>query len=252
VAEGSALENYLANKDKQATNPAAPAGAQQAAGAGSNTELGAWLTGNGAGTPQGYQENAQSWLTGANAEGTNNGWDNEFVSTFVTQWDEALASGQAKDYFSRTDATGVVTWDHTNSAGTESYAFGDVYEKGKKVGNIYEMYDRDEANLMIAPFILDDDTQARTFSASDRMERLDREITAQKEDRSANFDKYLSALEFEGDVDKRAEFFAEGKVDEGIAGASGILGGALAYGGAAAIAGSAAPGVGTVAAGVTG
>lgn len=217
VADGTALNSWLDDqKDEQrkaqAENPAAPAGAQQMAKAAPDSKLGAWLADN---SPQGgYVGGSQGWLTGANTQGTNNGWDNQFVDKFVTDWGQALENGEARDYFAKPDATGVVTWDHLSTDGTKSYSFGDVYENGHRTGNLYDMYSRDEANLMIAPFILDSKTQAETFSASDRTDRLDREVQSQRESRNQNFENSLKALEFEGDVKKREQAFKEGFGDE--------------------------------------
>jgi hypothetical protein len=251
VTEGTALGDYLKDRDQQANNPAAPAGARQGAGAGPNTALGQWLESGDAGHPQGYAEGAQHWLTGANPTGTENGWDNQFVDTFVNDWGKALEEGRARTYF-EDGGTGVVTWDHTSSDGKQAYTFGDVYDHGKKTGNLYDMYDRDEANLMLAPFVLDAETQVKAYSSSDPAEQLAMEIDNQREDRNQNFENSLKALEFEGDVEKREKAFREGFVDEGVVGGSAVLGGALAYGAAAAAAGSVAPGVGTLAAGAAG
>lgn len=248
MTEGTALGDFLG----QSENPAAPEGQQQMAtqaATGQPTALSAWLTGdaNGGQGQQGYAGGAQSWLTGANQEGTNNGWDNAFVDAFVTEWGAALESGTARNYFDQDKATGVVTWDHTSENTGKSYHFGDVYENGKFKGNLYDDYDRDTANLMMTPWILDNDVQAQAFSASDRMDRLDREIKAAQADRNENFEKSLTALEFEGDVEAREEAFREGGLGSSSVGGDEavVAGGALATGLLGAGVGSVLPGVGT-------
>jgi hypothetical protein len=204
-------------------------------------------------TTQGLDDNAQSWYTGANQEGVNSGWDTGLVNTYITNWNKALEDGTAADYYNRDDATGFVTWEHTGTdpkTGEEvTRKFGDVYEDGKLIGNIYDQYDRNTANRMMAEFTLDARTKAEVYSSSDRDERLDREIQSVAESNKTGFEDMLSAQAFQGDVDKR-----EAKLeDEGLFGLGnevelflgGGAGGAILGGGAgAAFGGPVGAGVG--------
>src|SRR5690606_14265312 len=88
-----------------------------------------------------FTDNAKSWFTGFNAEGTNNGWENTFHAAYQDQWNEALEKGTAREFFSQPNATGVVTWDHKgkNAKGeTVDFKFGDVYENGEKKANVFD------------------------------------------------------------------------------------------------------------------
>lgn len=236
--ENSEIDKYT----QQESNPAAPAGLQQAAGRNAEqassfrgSELRQW-------SPETYTQSAQTWFTGANSQGTNSGWDNQFVEDFYSRWGAAEEAGTARTYFQQEDATGVVTWDHTDDEGNQ-YQFGDVFRDGTKVGNLYEDYDRDTANLMLAPWLLDATTQSETFAASDRMDRLNREIEAVRDDRNKNFENALKQLEFQSGVDDREAEFTEGVgVDEAIVGGGAAGGAALGAG-----LGSVIPIVGTAA-----
>lgn len=241
MAGSGGLQDYAnaqAVAAAQASNPAAPTGVQQMAQGTTNKGPGAGASGLQqylADQGSSYSEMAQSWYTGANAQGTNNGWDTGFVESYTKQWGEAAENGQLRTFFDRDNVTGVVTWDHDSEVSDRTYKFGDVYEDGKLTGNLYDIHDKDTANLMMAPWLLDAKTQAETFSSSDRMERLDREISNTRSDRNENFVKSLDAMEFQQDVDKRQADIQGGFGDEllGIAGAVG--GGALGGGAAGAL-----------------
>lgn len=255
---GSFEDDYAA----QQKNPAAPAGLQQAARAEQGYDLGDFgYAGSSLGkfsAESGYASQAGSWFTGRNVEGTNNGWSSTFTDKFIDGQDKAAEQGTLSTYFSQPDATGVVTWDHTGEDGTE-YHFGDVFEDGKKVANLYDPaqggFDRDTANLMMSAWVLDGTQQARIFSDSDRLGRLDREINQVREDNRVNIPKALKAAEVQGRIDERAEEFADGSVDEAIVGGGAVGGGiaaaATTAAGAAAL-GASWTGPGALVAGIGG
>lgn len=229
--DSSALQPWLG----QSQNPAAPEGMQQAARAGGgvaagvpmydSSKLGAWVT-----DPEiGYTGAAQSWYTGANFDGTNNGYDNQFVSDYMSKWNKALEEGTANTYFEQEHATGIVTWDHTGTDGTQ-FKYGDVYVNGDKVANMYDKkdggFDENTANLAMSTWTLSKDQKAHAFSASDPLQHLGREVQAQREKDNVEIPQQLKAMEFNADVKDTAHQFEEGTTDEAI-----ILGGAA--GGAA-------------------
>lgn len=243
--------------NSQAANPAAPAGMQQMASAGSSylgndqqtppgtSMLGAWLTENS------YVEGASHWYSGANREGTNQGWDSTWTDTFQEQWQDSAEKGTLREYFASDNApTGVVTWDHTTDDGI-AHEFGDVYENGKLIGNLYKDFDRPTADLMMTPWLLDDDTQAQVFSSSDRTERLTREIDNAREDRNANFENALKAMEVQGEIDATAQDIGEGGSEVAVVG-GGVAGGAALGAGIGAIGGPVGAGGGAVIGGVVG
>ena len=228
----------LGKWEDQATNPAAPEGAQQAAVAGANYEnktnpystLGKWMSST---EENPYTANAASWYTGFNAEGTNNGWDTDFTKRFIEGQNAAAQAGTLSTYF-EDGGTGVVTWDHTSSDGQHQFEFGDVYDNGRKVGNVYEMYDKGDADLAMTPWLFDGKQQARMFSDSDPTNAIASAVADMRESNNTEIPKALEAAEFQGDVDERTASIAEGKSQAAIVG-----GAALAGGGTTAAAGAA-------------
>lgn len=251
---GSSLEAYA----KQLSNPAAPEGLHQTVRAQrgfaqgdpdfANSSLGRYAN------QQGLVAQSPSWFTGANTEGTNNGWSTEFTRKFIDGQDKAAEAGTLADYFSAPDATGVVTWDHTGSDGRE-FHFGDVYQDGKKVANLYDPadggFDKDTANLMMSAWVLDGTQKARVLSDSDRMGALDRAITEAHETNNRDIPKAQQAAEFNARTQDRAEDFQKGGVDEAIVG-GGVVGGAATGAAVGATLGSVIPGAGTLTGGALG
>lgn len=215
---GSRLKRW----DQQAAQPAAPYGQQQAARAAqgyqqqdpqyAGSRLGKWTSENG------YVDQAQRWYTGANQDGTNNGWDNQFAKEFIEGQDKAANEGRLGSYFAdaeSTKATGVVTWDHEKDGKT--FTFGDVYEKGQFKGNIYDQFDKADADLMMSDWLFDGKTKAKIFGASDNVERLASEIADKRARNETEIPKSIKAMEFQGKVDDREKAFRSGiGVDEAI------------------------------------
>jgi hypothetical protein len=212
--------------------------------AASRSQLGEWTS------QEGYVGAAQSWYTGANQEGTNNGWDNQFADDFIKGQDEAAQRGTLKTYF-EDGGTGVVTWDHTSEDGDQHFKFGDIYEKGVKTGNVFKQFDKDTANLMMADWLFDQKTKSEIFSASDAPQRLDREVADKRQYNNEFFEKSLTQAAFEDKVKDTEKGFVEGIVDELIVG-GGAAGGAATLGGAGFALGSIVPGVGNVVGGAVG
>jgi len=232
-----------------ASNPAGPRGLQQvseqahdvAAGAGpqSGSLIGQYAVEGGS-----QVEAARSWYTGANMEGVSNGWDTGFMAEAFNQFDEMQAQAKEQedpelfaDWFKRDDATGVVTWDDEE----RGYERGDVFNAGKKVGNVYKDFDERTANVMMAEFTLDRETKAKIFADPDRDRWLADEV-GKVLDQNTEWAKNVGAVvEFEGNVDERQEGILEGKSEAGLVLAGGAGGTAVGAG-----IGSIVPGVGTL------
>lgn len=235
--------------------PAAPAGMQQAAGQAQGFESGDNRFANSSigrmTAQQGYTAQAQSWYTGANREGQANGWSNGFTQKFIDGQNKAADEGDLNSYFDRPDATGVVTWDHDNTAGTKSFKFGDVYEDGKFQGNIYDQF-KDQpgtADLMMSDWLFDAKTKSKLFAdatpnpdgtVSNR--QLEQAIQDKREQNNREIPQAMQAREFQSKVDERTKEFEEGHVDEAT-----TLGAGLATGGIGAGIGSFAGPIGTAA-----
>jgi hypothetical protein len=239
------LDQYSKQLATQAQAPEAPLGVQQeATRAQSDPTLAGYLH------DQGYVPSAQSWYTGANSEGTNNGWDTTFINDSMTQYNAAVDAGTAQTYFERPDANGVVLWDHDSSDGKTHYSFGDVYQDGKKEGNVYDQFDKNTANLMMSQLMFDAKQKAEVFSSSDVADRLDREVTAARDDNNANYENNLKLAAFQQDVTQREEGWG-GWQEAGIVG-GGAAGGAAVGAGAGAALGSVVPVAGTAAGALVG
>jgi hypothetical protein len=222
-----------------------------------NSQLGKWAAASGGG----FVTQARSWYTGANQDDPRNGWTQTFAKKYFEQEKKLREEGKAAQFFDpqvNPEATGVVTWDHSSADGTVKFRFGDIYENGRKVGNVYDDYDNADgtADLMMAPWVLDPKTQSKIFDRDDPFDgirgggmaqRLRAEVAKVREQNTADFAKGQAAADFQAKVDARESRFTEGGpggvgVDEAIVG--GGAGGGAALG--AGIGTLIAPGIGTL------
>lgn len=213
----------------QENSPAAAAGLQQDAEAGrgvasgssrwSDSSLGQYIN------QSGYAANAQSWYTGANREGTNNGWDNAFVQQFVEGQNKAAQQGTLNTYFEQKNATGVVTWDHDSTDGTTRYKFGDIYQGGRHVGNVFDQFDKPTADLMMADWLFDAKTKAKIYGSDDPTTALDSAVRGKREENNVNIPKAMQAADFNQKVEERSTSIEEGGSEAAIVGGA-IAGGA--------------------------
>jgi hypothetical protein len=225
------LYDYKAEVDAQASSPAAPAGQQQMAASASGDPAESQYLVEG-----GYVPDAQSWYTGANTEGTNNGWDSAWAAEFVDQQNAAAANGTLSSFFSQPNATGVVTWDHESENG-QKFTFGDIYQGGQKVGNVFKQFDKDTANLMMADWLFTKEEKVDIFSDSDNLAKLETEVAGQREQNNIEIPRAITAREMDAKVDERSEAWqGEGDLQEtGVTTAGAAGSAALAVGGAAAL-----------------
>ena len=95
------------------------------------------------------------WMQGADGQSPYSSWDSDFLDRTFKQQEALLEKGELGEQFDRDDATGIVTWDHVTKSGKD-LKFGDVFDKGKLVGNLYEDKDGTEADadLMMSQFLL--------------------------------------------------------------------------------------------------
>lgn len=218
--QGSALEAEIARQ----TGSAAPEGLsqtqQRAEAAGGPSAYQQDLA------AQGYMPLSGQWYTGQNVDGTNNGWSTPFVQAADAGWNKALADGTAATYFSdpNSKATGVVTWDHTSEDGTKSYTWGDVFVRGEKVGNLYDDYDTDNANLMMSVWALNRDQKVDAFSDSNVSSALQGQLNQVRGERTQYFQESKGALAFQKETDETEQRFTEGNVDEAVVGGAAVGG----------------------------
>lgn len=245
----SAIDDYLDNlgKDEKRSSVAGPSGMQGAA-AGQQSAMQDYLNGLGgsitaaqrdAGGPVNMTGTMRNWYTGANPDGTQNGWDTQFQARFQDGVRKAYEEGDPYGFFAKKDATGVVTWDNARGTGDTKYQFGDVVVDGKKVANVYDDFDRHTANVMMGEYLIE---------TGDKKAQLN-----QAGDINAAWERELSRLRTEAtqmaEVAPRAKAFADAvehevKTDSDLGGvvAGGAAGGALLGAGI----GSVVPGIGTL------
>lgn len=240
--------------DKLAAGPEAPSGLQQqvsTSGAerpaqGSPDATGSWLAdqlASGAGAPR--------WETGGQTGTVENGWNTPFYQQMFEQQREQQEKGDLHNLYGRQDYTGIATWDQT--VGSRDVKFGDVYENGRKVGNLYEQYDRPTADKMLAQLTLDADTQKRVYAEVTRNpDAIHQALEARRTQTNADVKNWATSKDYEAAV-AQTEAQIEGGLGSGWSGADeavGIGGAALAGGatgaGIGALAGPVGAGIGAV------
>ena len=233
--------------NKQTSNPAIPRGLGQVAeqandvatgeGRFSESLLGSYVT-----QPEvGYVGAAKSWYAGANMEGVSNSWDTGFQAEAFKQFsemqDQAMEERDATvfyNWFDRPDATGVSTWDDEK----KGIVRGDVFNDGKKVGNIYSDFDARTANVMMAEFTLDGKTKQKIFADPDRDRWLGDEVDKVISANTELMTNSKAQKAFGENVEERQQELIEGSGDELLTGAAAVGGAALTAGTAATVAGS--------------
>lgn len=190
-----------------------------------------------------WVDRARQWYTGGNTSSTANGWDNDFWDRMQSSQDRAITeTGGLGRFFERPDATGVVTYQHTSEDGRKTFDYGDVYDRGQKVGNIFTTYqDKATANAFMAQFVFGADAGL----LFEQEQRNPGAIAAALEEERAKTEReaegWLTQLDYQEAVAEEAQGYQENQGGLGavLAGAAG--GGALGFG-----LGTVVPGIGNV------
>ena len=194
----------------------------------------------------GNMPSSQEFITGRNTQGVQNGWNTEFFQTFYNDYSKAIEDGTAVSYF-RDKRDGIAQWDDPDAG----IKFGDVFQGGKKVENLYDTYGREFADNVMRPFVMSADDMQRGESV-DAKRQFNNQVwqEAQKAGDGANRQDARYARQ-QADVQKRVEDKKE-SWDQDTADATTVAAaaaaGALTWG---AI-GSVIPGIGTAAGAVGG
>lgn len=197
---------------------------------------------------------APRWSTGGQSGDTANAFDNEFYDTFFAQQKEQADAGQLGQLYQRKDFTGVVTYDGSEDAAGNAAAFGDVYENGRKVGNLYETYDRPAADSLMADLTLDPETRRQAYSRFARdPEALSQEVQRVRGEVTTENRKFLGQQEYADAVDEATNRFEQSDgVDEALTILGGAAGGAAVGAGAGALFGGVGAVPGAIIGGVVG
>lgn len=247
-------ESWLA--DYISSGPEAPTGLEQqvsqvepaATPSAGTRSTGSWLADmldSGSGDPR--------WETGGQLGTVENGWNTPFYQTMFEQQKAASASGDLHTLYGRQDFTGIATWDQT--VGDRAVAYGDVWENGRKVGNVYEQYDRVTADRMLAQLTLDADTQKKVYAESARNpEAIHQALQSKRTETNSSVKNWATAKDFEADVEETKSDI-EGGFGTGWSDADevvGIGGAALAGGATGATLGVVAGPLGAAIGGIVG
>jgi hypothetical protein len=243
-----------------AANPAAPAGLRQTSERlatnqqryeQGDSRLRPWMP------QESMLETAKSWYAGANSQGTTNGWDTDFYRNTFTQMDQwqskAMSANRGSVFYGWLDpqqnpqATGVATWDDPS----KDVAFGDVFNNGRKVGNLYQDYDQATADVMVGEFLFEDQEKQRMFRDPNRNAIYREQVEARRKE---NTDRALyakSAEDFDDNVKARERQLTEGLGNEATIAGSAAATAAMGAG-AGAVLGSIVPVFGTAAGAIVG
>ncbi len=262
----SAVANYnadVSDLDAMSSSTAAPKGLRQTAGRLAANEE-AYQQGRTMLRPWAPEasmlETAKQWYSGQNAAGEGNGWDTKFYDQTFYWLDrkaaEAGETGRQSAFFGMFDdptneVTGVALWDSPNTGpdGQPLYRFGDIFVKGEKQEgqNLYDVFDRQTADVMMGELLLDGPEKAGRFARRDmqaygqRIEQL-RAENSQKAAAATQVEAYQDEI-----VAKQREL-ADG-FGENLLVAGGVAGGVVTGAGIGTVF---APGVGTVIGGAIG
>ena len=208
---------------------AAPTGLQQQRpqGGGGTREDGGFAAKAGATTSA---QGAPRWETGGQSGSTQNGYDTPFYATMFRQQQEAADAGELGDLYRRKDFTGIVTYDGQKDAANQDARFGDVYESGRKVGNLYDQYDKPTADNIMADLTLDPQTRSKAYEAlqGGHASAVSDEVERMRDQTTANNEKFLTQREYNTAVDAQKAEYERGITDEILTGVSGFAGGVVA------------------------
>ena len=154
------------------------------------------------------------WQTGGQTGSTGSGWNTPFYRKMFAQQNEEAAKGAAGDPYGRKDYTGVVTQD------VDGKKFGDVWEDGKRKGNLYDSYDKDTADQMMAQLTLDPTTQRKVYAKqANDPEAISKAVQARREEANKERAGFLTQRQYQADVDAQQKKFQKGAKDEVVHGA---------------------------------
>lgn len=196
---------------------------------------------------------AERWQTGGQAGSTANGWNTPFYEKFFAQQKQYADAGKANEQFDDDHFTGIVTWDQkAKKAGRSDYTFGDVYQDGVHVGNLYDKssgYNPAEADTMMSGLLWDRTTQQQHFQAARTdPNALATAVQQERETRTKAVEQHATAQDYAQRVAKLDKSW-DGTTEAVAATAGGAVGGGALGAGIGTVI---LPGVGTVVGGVIG
>ena len=143
------------------------------------------------------------WMQGADPESPYSSWDSSFINRMYKQQENLTDKGKLGTQFDRKNATGVVTWDHVTEGG-KSLKFGDVFDNGKLVGNLYEdkAGTKADADLMMGQLLLEPEELAQMGQDRDPSARLGDAVQKMRERLNVEIPQARQAAAQQVEVDK--------------------------------------------------
>lgn len=224
---------------EQSTNPFAPQGLRQAQAAqeGRANPFSVRGTTDGDAAAKDNPFSAKQWFTGGNTEDTANGWNTPFFEKMFSQHQRAVDEGKTGSFFDYKDATGIVTYDHGRTADGKNnrHRFGDVYEDGKRVGNVYESYDPATADMLMAQLTIDPKALPKIFAEKDP-NAIAKAVNETRRRTEKDAEKWLTAQDFQNEADAQHKEWTDAGSGATVATiAAGAAGGAATFGGLGAV-----------------
>lgn len=174
-----------------------------------------WSRLNAAYAPQEHPYQKRTWLTGGDPNSLTNSWNTPFLQRTREYFDKAIKDGTAGTWFKKKDATGVMLWDYDDDETGKSYRFGDVFEDGKYLGNVYEHGGNEvDADLLMSQLTLSVEQQNHVAGQRDPQAALKDELARFRETWTKNARDAESLREH---TDKVAE--TQGRIQDAAGGA---------------------------------
>ena len=185
----------------------------------------------GSGSEEYSAQNLTKLTTGQNLDGMANGFNTEFLSTFVRNYNDSMSQGGDTLNWFRDKKDGIALWDD-EEAGIK---FGDVFQGGVKKENLYDTYGKEGADAIMRPMVMSATEQANGFSIDERRKENTDNAKVAREAGGGNDGRYYQQVkEFQSNVDREKESWDQEEADTKTV-AGGVIGGLVAGAGAGAL-----------------
>ena len=185
----------------------------------------------GSGSDKYSAQNLTKLTTGQNLDGMANGFNTEFLSTFVRNYNDSMSQGGDTLNWFRDKKDGIALWDD-EEAGIK---FGDVFQGGVKKENLYDTYGKEGADAIMRPMVMSATEQANGFSIDERRKENTDNAKVAREAGGGNDGRYYQQVkEFQSNVDREKDSWDQAETDTKTV-AGGVIGGLVAGAGAGAV-----------------
>ena len=126
----------------------------------------------------------ENYVTGRNLNGgpggMSNSWDTPFYRNFISGYQSAMDNGSAGSYFlNRKTGIALANQEGVDDSGMRQVVrAGDVYDEGKLVGNVYDQYGSEQADLILGQLWLSGQEQAKGVRIADKRAEVEQDMSA--------------------------------------------------------------------------